>query len=684
MGRVPKGAVGCLIGSLAWIPSASATVSEGPREPVAWVIESGDYTGKIDGEVGRFEARYTIRVVRDGWVEIPLAIQGATVTAVEIEKKSGEAHLIPRGESYVLGAARKGAYRVRVACSTLLIQDHQLEGIQFGIPRATFSILTLSVPRKDVEVRQADQLYVSREIDALQGGVKLTARLGAADRIDLRWRMRPAEPAKVEPILYGEANTLVTVEEQLLRLTSVIEYRMVQGEARALRVTAPISVNILNVRGAGIEDWRASEADGRKLLVVSLAAPLRDSAYRLVIEAEQALDPADVEPRVPTLALVGVKQERGYVAIAREGSIELATRVVEGVNRIDVKELPPALRMMTGSPAVLAFKYHQQPYRVLLGLTRHQDHPVLAAIAERGELVTVLSQPGEVLTRATYLVLANKRQFLEVSLPEGATLWSCLVDGNSVKPVEGSRARLLVPLAAAADAAEAVSVSLVYFERQPALERVGRLTLRGPVLDVPTTVANWVVYAPRAVKFLRLGGNLERGTAPTEFFEEPFAEGDHIRRMAGVGGFSEPGWPAAREVVVEYAAQNSSVGESANRPSVASHADEMRPSGSERGRKGKRDPQPIEKVAMQTSEEDLQQIAEALGGGQQESGILPLTIRLPKSGTAHRFNRLMTTQEALTLEATFVHLRMPWVPFAALGLILLPVGGLTLSRFHAD
>jgi hypothetical protein len=64
----------------------------------------------------------------------------------------------------------------------------------------------------------------------------------------------------------------------------------------------------------------------------------------------------------------------------------------------------------------------------------------------------------------------------------------------------------------------------------------------------------------------------------------------------------------------------------------------------------------------------------------QETGILPLKIRLPKSGTVYRFNRLMTTQDALMLDATFVHLRLPWVPFATVGLLLVPMGGLAIYR----
>lgn len=65
----------------------------------------------------------------------------------------------------------------------------------------------------------------------------------------------------------------------------------------------------------------------------------------------------------------------------------------------------------------------------------------------------------------------------------------------------------------------------------------------------------------------------------------------------------------------------------------------------------------------------------------QEAGILPLKIRLPKSGRPYRFSRLMTAQEALALDATFVHLPLPWFA-AALGMLLTPIGVLAVRRFR--
>ena len=683
------GATGIVSFAMASVSTASADVIYDTGSNTGWVIESADYTGQISDHIVRLEAHYVIRVVRNGSVEIPLALQGAAVTAIEIEKKTSEARIIPRANSYVLTASRKGTYKVRVAASSLLTEDVQSEGLTLRIPQATFSTFTLLVPRKDVELRQQDQLYVEREREPSRQGVKLVAHLGAADRVDLRWKTKPTQPEKVEPVLYGDVLTTLAVEEQLARIISVIDYRIIQGETATLLVRLPSEMNVVNVRGAGITDWHLADSEGGKQLTVSLAGPLRETSYRLMIEGEQALSDASAECRLPEVQLIGVKQERGYVAVSRSGSIELSLGTAENIQRIDVKELPDVLRAAAGAPVTLAFTYHQHPYRATLALIRHEDHPVLSAVAERGELTTVISRQGEVLTRASYLIHANKKQFLEVRLPQEATLWSCVVQGRSVKPVKGMEDALLVPLDAVIDPAETVAVELVYFGQRPVLERFGHLALRGPILDIPTTLSNWSVYAPRDVKFLRMKGNLERGAVAAEFVDDPLEQAslassnDRTYKDEQNMGFLDVS-TAGRLLAsrVKHAAKRREAGSESPKPEQQlfdkDAIDSQNVPAGGAGQVGN---------AFEEKEEAISQrgnwkgeTLEGLPASLQQSGILPLKIRLPKSGTVYRFSRLMTTQEALTLDATFVHLpvRLPpsWVTFAAFGLLVTPAAGL--------
>ena len=228
MGQIWRTSIVCAVVMASGVRGAGADQMILPVPGTSWVVETADYTGDVKDQIVRLEGHFTIRTMREGWTEIPLTIQNATITAIEIKRKTGEAHIVPRSGSYVLVATKKGVYEVHVKFSRLLVQENQVEALRLGIPQATFSTMTLFVPRKDVELRQTDQLYVEREPDAVRGGVRLIARLGAADHVDLGWNTRPSAPEKIDPVVYGEVNTLVTLEDQLARLSTIILYRMAQ------------------------------------------------------------------------------------------------------------------------------------------------------------------------------------------------------------------------------------------------------------------------------------------------------------------------------------------------------------------------------------------------------------------------------------------------------------------------
>lgn len=327
---------------------------------------------------------------------------------------------------------------------------------------------------------------------------------------------------------------------------------------------------------------------------------------------------------------------------------------------MDVRELPEDVRAAVGSSAMLAFKYHQQGYTGSLSLARHNDHAVLAAIAEQGELVTVLSRQGELLTRASYVIKANKKQFLEVLLPDNATLWSCLVSNKSVKPVEGKAGKLLIPLDATTDSASTVPVELVYFERHPKLSGIGRLDLHGPLLDVPTTVVNWLLYAPSDVKFLRLSGTMDKGAAAYAFLTDPFTQVAYAQTASGV---SERG----RDMLDRLNFK-------AGRQQWQRQASLVSANGDEASTEGALEaPAAPPSLSFEEMRKDFDQRL-------NETGILPLKIQLPASGRVQQFHRLMTTNEALQLHATFVHLPLPQVPWVAAILILGGVGGTLVYR----
>ena len=117
---------------------------------------------------------------------------------------------------------------------------------------------------------------------------------------------------------------------------------------------------------------------------------------------------------------------------------------------------------------LLAYRYEGLNFALLLDITRHGEVQVLDAIADRAQLTSVLTESGEMLTQAGFMVKNNERQFQRFQLPAGATLWGVTVNGEAVK-ADRDGDWLLVSLPRAANRDQAFAVDIKYAQQLGAL-----------------------------------------------------------------------------------------------------------------------------------------------------------------------------------------------------------------------
>ena len=80
--------------------------------------------------------------------------------------------------------------------------------------------------------------------------------------------------------------------------------------------------------------------------------------------------------------------------------------------------------------------------KVAVDVFRNPSYALTPAIVERAKLTTLLSADGTSQTQATFQ-LRTKAPYLEVELPENASLWSAVLDGTPLKPQKRSGIRLI-------------------------------------------------------------------------------------------------------------------------------------------------------------------------------------------------------------------------------------------------
>src|SRR5437899_10702638 len=107
------------------------------------------------------------------------------------------------------------------------------------------------------------------------------------------------------------------------------------------------------------------------------------------------------------------------------------------------------------------------------------------ANVEEARYQVLVSREGKTFVQARYAVRNNQRNFLKITLPAGATLWSASLSGKAVRPGRAPDGSVLLPLDKARAGAEGppLAVEVVYVLRGTAWNEQGQFALVLSALD---------------------------------------------------------------------------------------------------------------------------------------------------------------------------------------------------------
>ncbi len=324
----------------------------------------------------------------------------------------------------------------------------------------------------------------------------------------------PIDIRREPPRLASDAATLALVGEGHLGLRSQVRIDVLRGAAESVRMRLPRDVNILEVQGDAI-GWNVDRSNDEQLVTVRGSEPWTE-AFDLDIHYEHLFDKDATEVTVPALSIDDIVRETGNIGIAARGNVEIKpSPVIEGVTRMDPSELPSRVQTISSNPIMLAYRYSGMPYLLPLNIRRLEDAPVRVAGIDRAHLTTVIAPSGIALSRATFHVQNNMQQFLRVHLPEGAELWGAEIGDRPVKPArENDSDTLLLPLLQSRPQGSGLGsfpVAVIYFEqRRPLGKTWDDLDLTAPRTDMLINEMLWDVYLPEEIGIYRATGDLDR------------------------------------------------------------------------------------------------------------------------------------------------------------------------------
>jgi hypothetical protein len=486
--------------------------------PVQATLTRVDYDLQIRGEVARGRVSLTVDVLKDGWVRVPIP-SGLLVREARIDNKL--VSLVPAANksgnqlTAVLSHSGRSVLLLEIAlpvASSAGSESIALPSAESGITRASVQLLRHGV---DVQVgggllsEQSDTADESKWVAYGQGNTPLT----------FSWRRKTEDHRTTLPLrMRGSLTELVSLGEDSTSIYAEVNLEVVQGAAADVHIQLPENVTVNQVLGATVADWEMKNGE----LAVKFLEPIEQNS-RFVINGETRL-PRDGEIAMPLLRLLNTEKDTGGVAVEVLGAGEIKDVKSHGMEEADASDLGETVASRR-SPSLAAFRFRAGEAAATRALTvnvaRYTQQAVLMANIEEARYQVLLSKEGKTLVQARYAVRNNQRNFVKITLPPGAVVWSAALAGKPVRPGQSPDGSLLLPLekARGGEDAQAFVVEVLYLGRAAAWEDKGRVRLALPALDLPISRTGLLLYYPPLFHI-----SAEPGMFRTEAYANPTSE----------------------------------------------------------------------------------------------------------------------------------------------------------------
>ena len=512
--------------------------------PLDATLTRVDYDLHVSGELAQGQAHLTVDVLKDGWVRVPVPA-GLLVREARLDSK--QVPLVPAAQGKGVGhlcalLSRPGRSVLTLDIDVPVATSTGNESISLPSTESSITRATVELPRQGIDV-QIDGGFLSEKSEA-SGETRWLAFGHGNEPLTLTWRKKTEDHHVELPLrMRGSLTQLTSLGEDATSVYAEGSLQIVQGTAREVRIQVPEKVTINQVSGAMVADWEMKNGE----LAVIFLEPVEHSA-RFVINGEARL-PRDGAIEIPLLRLLHTERDSGGVAVEILGAGEIKEQKAQGLEDADATDLGEMIASRQ-SPALAAFRARPgeagATRSLTLNVARYDQQAVLMANIEEARYDILMSVDGKELVQARYAVRNNQRNFVKITLPAGASVWSASLGGRPARPGQSPDGSLLLPLekSRGGEDAPAFVVELMYVTKASRWEEKGKETITLPAVDLPISRTGMLLYYPPLFRVSAEPGTFrtEEYQAPVSVALAPTAEGGGIGGI-GVNGLlpAQPG-----------------------------------------------------------------------------------------------------------------------------------------------
>jgi hypothetical protein len=500
----PTGATGTVTLSLAeynrLVELSTRKTKSAEAAPLPFVLTRAVFKLRVEDQTLRGTVSIDGTSLEKGPVKAPLT---TGLTILQADQAGNPLPLLLEGSSHAAILNGPGPFAVSLGVASPLTIDAGRASFTLPVPLAGSSLLSLELPGNHANVHVEPGLITSRSTANGQTLIEATLEPGKPARVWWTTREAAAPVAQREVRFLSDIKTVISVGDSQLRLTALCDVNVIQGEAAEFKLPIPAGFELTDASGSSLE---SSELAGG-MLTLRVHDPAKRN-HQFLIAIERANRETKVEP--PLFSFAGAQRETGEVLVEGLGAMELVASESGGLRRMDVREANAITRSLSHFPLQAAFRYNRRASdapKLQLEWRQFSDADVLSAVVERATVTTLTNIEGKSLTEVTLRVRNHAQPFVKVELPPGAQLLSAEVEGERVKPVQGSDGSRVPLLRAGLNAAGAYTVSFVYLSSGSRFTKSGTYDMGLPRLDVPISLLTWEVSLPERLQVKQFGGN---------------------------------------------------------------------------------------------------------------------------------------------------------------------------------
>lgn len=379
------------------------TLKLSPADPeTAFVsFRNSRLEGQILGDRTTFLLTGTARVTHPKGGSLTI-LSGDVALTGKVLEGPGRLSLVPDSGAYVVHFDGAGEYPVRLEFAARV---HPGGGGRAGWQELRFAVAPAALQTLALRGLTEETLFDFAGARPEWRDGRFETILPADGTVNLAWK---AARDEAEGKLFYAVDLLsqVTVSPGLMRQSSIVDLRVMQGELRTLVLALRGPGEVTRVLGENVLSWTlqpGANPHDRRLAIEFNQAQKSRALLQVQMQTPLAAFPQEIEPA--QLAAEGATRTTGYLRVVNEGAVRIEVPVAKGLSQISPEQFPESdlTRTLFRSSGNQRFAYRFAGGEFALKITADQVLPeigVSALLAYRlGESETTIDAELELEVR---------------------------------------------------------------------------------------------------------------------------------------------------------------------------------------------------------------------------------------------------------------------------------------------